>query len=86
MINSKKNPVEWAGLMYELDDLQEHLESLIAQMNTAGEIKSEENRVQIGHIYAHLNRAWNSRNTVTETEVNDLEKLTKFPTDIETCG
>ena len=60
MINLKQNPVEWASLMYELDDLNEHLESLIDEMNDKGEISVEEYQVQIGHLYAHLNRAWNS--------------------------
>ena len=86
MINIKKNPVEWAGLMYELDDLQEHLESIIKEMNQAGKISAEEYRVQIGHLYAHLNRAWNSRNATADAVEKDMETLTKFPKDIETCG
>ena len=86
MINLKQNPVEWASLMYELDDLHEHLESLIKEMNQVGEISAEEYRVQIGHLYAHLNRAWNSRNATADAVEKDFEMLTKFPSDIETCG
>ena len=86
MINLKTNPVEWAGLMYELDDLKEHLESLMAQMNESGEIEVEDYRVQIGHLYAHLNRSWNSRNATANAVEKNFDKLTKFPTDIETYG
>jgi len=86
MIESKENPVEWAGLMYELDDLKDHLESLINVMNENGEIQKEEYRIQIGHLYAHLNRAWNSRNATSDEVENNIEKFTKFPKDIKTCG
>jgi len=86
MIESKENPVEWAGLMYELDDLKNHLESLINVMNENGEIQKEEYRIQIGHLYAHLNRAWNSRNATSDEVENNIEMFTKFPKDIETCG
>ena len=86
MINLKQNPVEWASLMYELDDLNEHLESLIDEMNDKGEISVEEYQVQIGHLYAHLNRAWNSRNATADAVEQNLEKFTEFPKDIETCG
>ena len=86
MINSKENPVEWASLMYELDDLKEHLESLVDQMTESGKIEVEEYQIQIGHLYAHLNRAWNTRNLIGDIKETDLENLTKFPKDIETCG
>ena len=86
MINIKQHPVEWAGLIYELDDLKEHLESLIDQMNNEGEISIEEYQIQIGHLYAHLNRAWNSRDATAEAVEKNFETFTKFPNDIETCG
>ena len=72
--------------MYELDDLKEHLESLIDQMNNSGEIEAEDYQTQIGHLYAHLNRAWNSRNDITDIDDKNFEKLSEFPKDISTCG
>ena len=86
MINLKNNPVEWAGLLYELDDLKEHLEILINEMGENGEIQDESYKVQIGHLYAHLNRAWNSRNSTSDEVEKEFEKLTEFPQDIKTCG
>ena len=86
MINSNDNPVEWASLLYELDDLKEHLDSLIDQMHKNGKIEDEEYRIQIGHLYAHLNRAWNSRNAIDEEKEKKFEEFTEFPQDIESCG
>ena len=86
MINDKENPVEWALLIYELDELREHVESLVNQMNNEGQISEEEYETYIGHLYAHLNRSWNSRNSIGEHKIDNFNELTKFPTDIETCG
>ena len=86
MINSKENPIEWANLLYELDDLKEHLDQLINEMHKNGSIESEEYRVQVGHLYAHLNRAWNSRNATENDLEKQFEQFTKFPQDIQTCG
>ncbi len=87
MINSKSNPVEWSSLMYELEDAKEHLEKLIAQMNKDGTIDEEvEYKMHIGHIYAHINRGWNSRNIVGEYDERERETFSSFPSDIEPCG
>jgi hypothetical protein len=60
MINNKDNPVAWALLVTELDEAREHLESLTNEMVKAGTIEDTEFAVQLGHIYAHLNRVWHS--------------------------
>jgi polyhydroxyalkanoate synthesis regulator phasin len=86
MINNKNNPVEWALLIYELDELREHVESLVDQMSNDGHISNEEYETHIGHLYAHLNRSWNSRNSIDEDVSEKFNEFTKFPTDIETCG
>ena len=87
MINSKSNPVEWAALLYELEDAKEHLESLITQMNSDGAIDEEsEYKIHIGHIYAHINRGWNSRNKIGEQTEDERNLFSSFPNDIESCG
>ena len=58
MINNSTNSVEWALLIYELDDASEHLANLSRKMANQGAIDSEDFAIQLGHIYAHLNRAW----------------------------
>ncbi|MCP5281562.1 MAG: hypothetical protein H6930_08270 [Rhodoferax sp.] len=57
MINKSVNPVEWAGLMYELEDAHEHLADLIADIEKDPEFDERDFQVQLAHIFSHLNRA-----------------------------
>jgi hypothetical protein len=86
MINSELNPIEWSSLMYELEDAKEHLERLITEMTEKGSIDEGEYEVHIGHIFAHLNRGWNSRNKTGDYGVNEREQFSSFPSDLEPCG
>ena len=86
MINSKINPVEWSSLLYELEDAKEHLESLLNEMESNGEIDETEYEVQIGHIFAHLNRSWNTRNKIGEYTEKERGFYTAFPNDILPYG
>ena len=86
MINSKLTPIEWSTLLYELGDAKEHLESLVNEMVSKGEISETDYEIQIGHIFAHLNRGWNTRNRVGDYSDDEREKYTSFPIDIEPCG
>lgn len=83
MININSNPEEWSSLLYELEDAKEHLESLIAEMNRNGEIHEVEYKIQLGHVFAHLNRGWNTRHKVGE--YNEKERAA-YPIDLEPCG
>lgn len=82
MINNKENPVQWPLLLCELDDAREHFEELIDQMNVKGEFDEIEFSIRLGHVYSHLNRAWNSRNRTTDQTEEDFEKEPEFPKDI----
>jgi hypothetical protein len=82
MINLKNNPVQWSLLLYELEDAQEHLGKLIDKMSAKGEIDEIEYQINLGHIYSHLNRAWNSRNRTFEENDNQFEVESQFPKDI----
>jgi hypothetical protein len=66
MINKNKNPAEWALLMYEFDDLIEHLQDLQSAMIKQGSIGEADYEVRVGHCYSHLNQIWNSRNRASE--------------------
>lgn len=83
MIDRKSNPNEWSTLLYELEDAKEHLESLVTQLDGVGQIDEEDFKVQLSHIYAHVNRSWNIRNLTDDFENNDSTKLSGFPKDIE---
>ncbi len=83
MINSKDNPLEWGQLMSELEDAHEHLGDLIKEMQGDGKIDVESYAVDIAHVYAHLNRAWNSREFEGELSEEQWEKCRSFPNDLE---
>ena len=83
MINNEQNPVEWALLMYQLGDLIEHLQNLESQMAKDDSIDEIDYKIQLSHIYRHLNTVWNSRNRTHEATEEDFDKESKFPVDIE---
>jgi hypothetical protein len=87
VINQTDNPVAWALLVQEMDDVREHLASLARQMASEGRIDDEDFAVQIGHAYAHLNRIWHRRNNSAD-EISDetWERLSRFPADIDPVG
>lgn len=86
MINIKDNPVEWAQLGYELDDVRDHINALSLNLNREGEIDEEEFMIQIFHAMTHLNRIWNSRNHIGELSDRDFERYSCVPTDFEPIG
>jgi hypothetical protein len=86
MINREENYLGWARLMTDLDDAREHLEKLANEMNQAGAIGDEEFAVQLGHVYAHLNRVWHSRNQREEITDEQWPFFSQFPKDLEPIG
>lgn len=83
MISKENAPVEWAMLMYELDDAREHLERMMELMASDPDYNESAFRVDLGHIFSHLNRAWHRRNISGELEGAAWEEAGKFPTDLE---
>ena len=83
MINSKEDPAEWAALMYELEDARDHLGDLVKQMLEAGAIDEAEYSVNLGHVFAHLNRAWNTRNLKQVSQESRQGSYSEYPTDLE---
>jgi hypothetical protein len=65
----------------ELDDVGEHLETLIAKMKDPGSIEESTFAIDLGHTYAHFNRIWHSK--LTEKQ---WEEFSKFPTDLRPVG
>lgn len=87
MINERNNPVAWAMLITELDEAREHLEALISKMSESGEMDEQsEFSVYLGHVYAHLNRAWHSRNHNEEISEEQWPVFSQFPKDIKPVG
>ncbi|MFZ6844827.1 hypothetical protein [Undibacterium sp. RuTC16W] len=83
MINKEANPVEWAGLMYELEDASEHLAALIVDMEKDPEFDETVLRIQLGHVFSHLNRAWHRRDLNRDFVDEEWTNASKFPNDLE---
>jgi hypothetical protein len=86
MINSKDNNVVWALLIMDMDEAREHLEDLTNQMSKDGEIDEAEFAAHLGHVYAHLNRIWNSRNKTEEISSDEWSDYSQFPKDLQPVG
>jgi predicted Zn-dependent protease len=83
MINKEQNPVGWTMLMYELDDAKEHLNNLIAEIQNDPKYNEANLRVDLGHVYSHLNRAWHRRNNSEDVSEAEWVEASKFPNDLE---
>jgi hypothetical protein len=86
MINQKEHFVAWALLITELDDAKEHLESLTKKMVQDGVIDDTEFAVDLGHVYAHLNRVWHSRSQESEITEEQWPIFSQFPKDLKPVG
>jgi hypothetical protein len=85
MINQKDNFVAWALLVENLDEAREHLQKLIEEMKH-GDCDESEFSINLGHIYAHLNRVWHSRNQTSEITSEQWSTFSQFPKDLQPVG
>ena len=84
MIKKDKSPVQWAAFMYELEDAKEHLERLILDLESDPDFDEINLRIDLGHVYSHLNRAWFQRNTELDcSKPEEFEKASQFPIDLD---
>lgn len=88
MLKQKDHPVAWALWLDELADAHEHLGDLIRQMSEAGEIEPESLVVDLGHVFAHLNRAWHSRDDADLADISaaEFERRSGYPADLAPVG
>lgn len=86
MITAQQDYVAWAGLVTELSEAQEHLAALIESMVKEGCVEDADFAVQLGHVFAHLNRAWNRRNQTEEVSEAQWERYSDFPKDLKPVG
>ncbi|MBC3930407.1 hypothetical protein [Undibacterium curvum] len=83
MINKQNSPVGWAMLMYELEDAKEHLSNLINQIESDPDYEEANLRIDLGHVYSHLNRAWHRRDKADDVSEQEWIEASKFPSDLE---
>lgn len=70
-------------LMNELDDAHEHLGALISLMNGTDTLAEEDFKVQLAHVFSHLNRAWHRRNMTTDLDEDEWLAASRFPSDLD---
>jgi hypothetical protein len=80
MIDRHLQPVEWAAFIYELDDAREHLETLLKRMERDPGYDDINLRIDLGHVYAHLNRAW--RRSMKAVGDDEWDQASQFPHDL----
>ena len=70
-------------LMYELEDAQEHLAALISEMNATDDFEEVDLRIQLAHVFSHLNRAWHRRDKVHGLNQEEWQDASRFPSDLD---
>ena len=83
MISHDSHPIEWCSFIDELDDAREHLEDLVRELVETGRCDEADLRVHLGHVFAHLNRAWNSRSLSGEITDELWSAYSAFPADLD---
>ena len=83
MINRQEHPIGWSFLIDDILDAQEHLGTLLKEISENPEYGEPELRVELGHVFAHLNRAWYRRNLPEDLAESDWELASAFPSDLE---
>ena len=88
MLTKAEHPVAWFMLMQELEDAREHLGTLIALMEAQGAIDESDFGVDLGHVFAHLNRAWHGRDDAKLDDLSDEShaERSRFPDDLSPVG
>lgn len=87
MIDAEHDPVGWALMVAHLEEARDHLDSLIASLAQTRSVDEAEFAVDIGHLYAHINRVWNSRRSGLENVSGEQwDAFTEFPSDVRPVG
>jgi hypothetical protein len=82
MINRDENPVQWVLWLEELQEAHEHLGELIGKLSADSEYDESELRVDMGHVMAHLNRAWARRNSTADLTDEEFESFREYQQDL----
>lgn len=83
MIDRSSNPIGWSLLLHDLEDAYEHLGQLIREVQAIPGYGEPEFRIDLGHVYAHLNRAWHRRNVPEDFTESEWGLAGQFPEDLE---
>ena len=74
-------------ILFHLAKAQEAIQKLIAEMQSDQDYEFGNYRVDMEHLYHHVNSAWNGRDASEEAvhacSQEDFRRWRQFPTDIE---
>jgi hypothetical protein len=74
-------------VLFHLREAAEQLNETIQSLASDGDYDTEEFQVEMGHLYQHLNTAWNGRDQSDEQfekcTDEDFERFRKFPNETE---
>jgi len=74
-------------VLFHLREAAEQLKETIQELESSTDYGMEEFQVDIGHLYHHLNTAWNGRNQTDEQHQKctdaDFAQFRKFPNDAD---
>jgi hypothetical protein len=78
-----KNPAVMRYIKFNLAEAKESLGQLLKKMNADPKYPEEYYWMDMGHIYGHINTAWNARNAsakrVLKLTDRDFNQWNKFP-------
>ena len=86
MISRDRDPVSFSSFVDELADAEGHLHDLIEKVMNEPDYDETDFRVDLGHVFAHLNRAWHTRNSKDGDADADRGIVSAFPTDLTPVG
>ena len=73
MIDKNAEPEAWAMFATELEDAADALAALLREIERDG-YGDPELRIGLGHVYAHLNRAWHSRDASASAALDPTDE------------
>jgi hypothetical protein len=82
MINRNENPEPWVLFIVQFQEAHEHLSKLISDITSDRGYDEARLRIDLGHVMAHLNRAWTSRNVARELTDAEWESFREYPQDL----
>lgn len=82
MIKRDTNQVAWTLFMDQLTEAHDHLGDLIEKLAIDHDYDESCFRVDMGHVMAHLNRAWASRNIPREITEEEWERFREYASDL----
>jgi hypothetical protein len=74
-------------ILFHLAEAQDTIQKLIAELQSDPDYRFGDYRVDMEHLYHHINSAWNGRDASPESvdacSQEDFDRWRQFPTDIE---